>query len=61
MKLATIENLRTRQEELGQFLTATPVADFMASMFGPLSQTVRLLDPGAGVRRTPESGPGAKL
>ena len=48
MKLATIENLRTRQEELGQFLTATPVADFMASMFGPLSQTVRLLDPGAG-------------
>ena len=26
---------RSRQEELGQFLTATPVADFMASMFGP--------------------------
>lgn len=37
-----------RQEELGQFLTATPVADFMASMFGPLPPTVRLLDAGAG-------------
>ena len=34
MKLAAIENPRSRQEELGQFLTATPVADFMASMFG---------------------------
>ena len=44
MKLAAIENPRSRQEELGQFLTATPVADFMASMFGPL--------PGA-TRRTP--------
>lgn len=48
MKVAAIENSRTRQEELGQFLTATPVADFMASMFGPLPQTVRLLDAGAG-------------
>jgi len=44
MKIAAIENPRSRQEELGQFLTATPVADFMASMFGPL--------PGA-TRRTP--------
>jgi adenine-specific DNA-methyltransferase len=35
MKIAAIENPRNRQEELGQFLTATPVADFMASMFGP--------------------------
>ena len=34
MKLAAIENPRSRQEELGQFLTATPVADFMSSMFG---------------------------
>ena len=32
----TKADTRTRQEELGQFLTATPVADFMASMFGPL-------------------------
>ena len=48
MKLAAIEHPRSRQEELGQFLTATPVADFMASMFGPLPRTVRLLDAGAG-------------
>ena len=48
MKIAAIENSRSRQEELGQFLTATPVADFMASMFGPLPKTVRLLDAGAG-------------
>jgi adenine-specific DNA-methyltransferase len=48
MKLTAIENPRSRQAELGQFLTATPVAEFMASMFGSLSQTVRLLDAGAG-------------
>ena len=48
MKLAAIENLRSRQEELGQFLTASPVADFMASMFGPFTRAVRLLDAGAG-------------
>jgi adenine-specific DNA-methyltransferase len=48
MKLAAIENPRSRQEELGQFLTARPVADFMASMFGRLPRTVRLLDAGAG-------------
>ena len=48
MKLAVKESPRSRQEELGQFLTATPVADFMASMFGPLPQIVRLLDAGAG-------------
>ena len=48
MKLAAIENPRRRQEELGQFLTAKPVADFMASMFGLLPKTVRLLDAGAG-------------
>lgn len=48
MKIAAIENPRSRQEELGQFLTATPVAEFMASMFAPLPKTVRLLDAGAG-------------
>lgn len=48
MKLAVAENPRSRQEELGQFLTASPVADFMASMLGPLPRTVRLLDAGAG-------------
>jgi adenine-specific DNA-methyltransferase len=48
MKLAVVESRRSRQQELGQFLTATPVADFMASMFGPFPRTVRLLDAGAG-------------
>lgn len=48
MNLAAIEHPRNRQAELGQFLTAPPVADFMASMFGPLPRTVRLLDAGAG-------------
>ncbi|MEA3212239.1 MAG: adenine-specific DNA-methyltransferase [Chthoniobacter sp.] len=48
MKLAATANSRERQEELGQFLTASPVADFMASMFGPFPLTVRLLDAGAG-------------
>ncbi len=48
MKIAATGNPRSRQEALGQFLTASPVADFMASMFGPLARTVRLLDAGAG-------------
>lgn len=48
MKIAGSATPRERQEELGQFLTASPVADFMASMFGPLPRTVRLLDAGAG-------------
>ena len=41
-------NSRIRQEELGQFLTPSPVAEFMASMFSPFPETVRLLDAGAG-------------
>ena len=48
MKIAAIETPRSRQQELGQFLTVTPVANFMASMFGSLPKTVRLLDAGAG-------------
>ena len=48
MVAAITSQPRTRQEELGQFLTAAPVADFMASMFGPLPGNVRLLDAGAG-------------
>lgn len=48
MKTAAKENRRSRQEELGQFLTPSPVADFMASMFESLPTTVRLLDAGAG-------------
>ena len=39
---------RRRQGELGQFLTPLPVADFMASLFDPFPNTVRLLDAGAG-------------
>lgn len=31
MQIAVIGNPRSRQEGLGQFLSATPVADFMAS------------------------------
>jgi adenine-specific DNA-methyltransferase len=48
MKTEVKENSRSRQQELGQFLTARPIADFMASMFEPLPQTIRLLDAGAG-------------
>lgn len=48
MKIVATANPRTRQEELGQFLTAAPVAGFMASMFGALPSVVRLLDAGAG-------------
>ena len=39
---------RRRQGELGQFLTPGPVANFMASLFGPFPKTVRLLDARAG-------------
>ncbi|MEI8138635.1 MAG: Eco57I restriction-modification methylase domain-containing protein [bacterium] len=48
MKTAATKHKRTRQQELGQFLTATPIADFMALMFGQLPSVVRLLDAGAG-------------
>jgi adenine-specific DNA-methyltransferase len=48
MEIATTSPLRTRKGELGQFLTATPVADFMAAMFGSLPREVHLLDAGAG-------------
>ncbi len=48
MTATAIRQSRARQEELGQFFTAPPVAGFMASMFGPLPPVVRLLDAGAG-------------
>jgi adenine-specific DNA-methyltransferase len=48
MRIAANIKTRERQGELGQFFTPSPVADFMASMFGPLPRNVRLLDPGAG-------------
>jgi hypothetical protein len=35
MPIAAIETPRSRQDELGQFLTAVPMASFMASMLGP--------------------------
>ncbi len=41
MKIAAIETPRCRHEKLGQFLTATPVAEFMASMFAPLPRATR--------------------
>ncbi len=48
MSNATLSDTRKRQGELGQFLTPAPVANFMASLFGPLPKVVRLLDAGAG-------------
>ena len=38
---ASKTNGRSRQEELGQFLTAEPTAGFMASMFRPRPSTTR--------------------
>ena len=59
---------RERQEALGQFLTPSPVGDFMASLFHPLPSNVRLIDAGAGagaltaafVRRACAKGSGVK-
>ena len=48
MTVADTVKTREEQAELGQFLTAAPVADFMASMFAPFPERVRLLDAGAG-------------
>ncbi|MBL9217284.1 MAG: Eco57I restriction-modification methylase domain-containing protein [Opitutaceae bacterium] len=48
MKIASASSTRERQDNLGQFLTPEPIADFMASMFGPLPGAVRLLDAGSG-------------
>jgi len=47
-KITVTNNVRDRQGELGQFLTAPHVADFMSSMFENLPEAVRLLDAGAG-------------
>lgn len=39
-----------KKSELGQFMTAAPIADFMAALFGDLhGRSVRLLDAGAGM------------
>ena len=41
MKIAAPANRGEKQEELGQFVTASLVAGSMASMFGLLPKTVR--------------------
>ena len=38
-----------RRSDLGQYMTPSPIARFMASLFVRLTGDVRLLDPGAGV------------
>lgn len=38
----------TSKESVGQFMTPAPVAAYMASLFGDLPRSIRLLDPGAG-------------
>ena len=48
MSSAAVSEARKRQGDLGQFLTPAPVGEFMASLFGPLPDVVRLLDAGAG-------------
>ena len=45
----------SRRSQLGQFMTPTAIADFMASLFTHWPRTVRLLDPGAGVGSLTES------
>jgi len=39
----------SRRSNLGQYMTPTPIARFMASLFADVSGDIRLLDPGAGV------------
>lgn len=47
--LPTISTPRERKAQLGQFMTPTGVADFMAALFAPPAPcSVRLLDAGAG-------------
>lgn len=44
-----------RRSQLGQYMTSTAIADFMASLFTHWPQNIRLLDPGAGVGSLTES------
>ncbi|MGH7898247.1 MAG: Eco57I restriction-modification methylase domain-containing protein [Candidatus Binatia bacterium] len=48
-RAATTELNQAGRSDLGQFMTPTDVAGLMASMFGPLTGNLRLLDAGAGV------------
>lgn len=41
-------DVRSRKHELGQFLTPTPIAGFMAGLFDVPGPEIRLLDAGAG-------------
>lgn len=45
----------SRRSRLGQFMTPTAIADFMASLFTRWPPSIRLLDPGAGVGSLTES------
>ena len=36
------------KKEFGQYLTPQPVADYMAGLFEPRENIVRILDPGSG-------------
>jgi adenine-specific DNA-methyltransferase len=50
IRIAAMQNLdKSRQSEMGQFLTPPSVARFMASMFDQVPGKVNLLDAGAGV------------
>jgi adenine-specific DNA-methyltransferase len=46
--LSAVLDEGSRRSELGQFMTPSSVASFMASMFDGVPATVKLLDPGAG-------------
>ena len=56
MKIAAMENPRNRQEELGLFLTPTPVTDFMAWNFVSLWFLAKSKNTDAGLK-----GPGYAL
>lgn len=50
LRRAANEHLDSRRRaELGQFMTPWPLAAFMASMFEPREDEIRLLDAGAGI------------
>ena len=67
---ATQELDPARRSSLGQFMTPTLIADYMASLFTRRSGPIRLLDPGAGIgslteafatRFLREANPGTRL
>lgn len=58
LQLRDIDNIRKtaskqldqdKRSDMGQYMTPSPVADFMAGMFKNWPEEVRLLDPGAGI------------